>query len=70
MIVSSAGSSNTGNEPISACIVRQPASGDISPRILRWGPLGAVFWGASAEWMEKGRGSGRYQALGVTAVLQ
>ncbi len=41
-----------------------------STRILRWGPFGAVFCGASAEWMEKGRGSGRYQALGVTAVLQ
>ena len=34
------------------------------------GHLGAVFCGASAEWMEKGRGSERYQALGVTAVLQ
>ena len=41
-----------------------------STRILRWGSFGAVFCGASAEWMEKGRGSGRYQALGVTAVLQ
>ena len=43
---------------------------DIEPGSCDGGHLGAVFCGASAEWMEKGRGSGRYQALGVTAVLQ